>query len=286
MLLRFTKMHGLGNDFMVIDCLTQAVRLSPEKIRQWADRCRGVGFDQLLTVEAPTDPSADFRYRIYNADGSEAGQCGNGARCFARFVYEKKLSYKKMIRVQVEDRVMVLKLEDDGQVTANMGEPVLMPEAVPFNASVVSHNATYSMDIATDRAVDISVLSMGNPHAVLHFPDVDANGALWKSNVVSDIGPIIQDHAHFSDSCNVGFFEVISRSEINLRVYERGAGETLACGSGACAGMAAAFLRQMVDTQVQVHLRGGTLAISWQGVGHPLYMTGSATRVFEGQLRL
>ena len=286
MLLRFTKMHGLGNDFMVIDCLTQTVRLSPEKIRQWSDRRRGVGFDQLLTVEAPTDPTADFKYRIYNADGSEVGQCGNGARCFARFVYEKRLSRKQKIRVQVEDRVMTLSLEDDGQVIVNMGEPVLEPSAVPFNASSASLDAMYEINVPYDQSLDVSVLSMGNPHAVVCFQKVDENETLWDSPIVSRLGPEIQSSSYFSESCNVGFLEVVSRSEINLRVYERGVGETLACGSGACAGMAAAFLRQLVDSDVQVHLSGGTLGISWKGPGHSLYMKGSAARAFEGHLRL
>jgi len=289
MLLRFTKMHGLGNDFMVIDGLTQVVRLSPEKVRQFSDRRRGVGFDQLLVVEAPTLPMADFRYRIYNADGSEAGQCGNGARCFAKFVHEKKLCCQPTVHVQIEDRIMALTLEKDGQVSVDMGEPDLSPASSSFQVDKGESNAAYSINVPHYGSIDISVLSMGNPHAVLSFDQVDQvdqKASLWESHVISDLGPAMQQHPRFAESCNVGFYEVLSSNAMNLRVYERGAGETLACGSGACAAMAVAKLRQQVDAKVDVHLRGGTMTISWQGPGHSLSMKGPATRVFEGQIRL
>ena len=290
MLLHFTKMHGLGNDFMIIDCLTQSIRLSPEKVRQWADRCRGVGFDQLLTVMPPTDPDADFSYRIYNADGSEAGQCGNGARCFARFVYEKRLSVKKTIRVQVTDRVIALTMEQDDQVTVDMGVPVFTPMDIPFQPGTVNTEAldgcSYPLHLTDNQIIHAGVLSMGNPHAVIHFPDLHSEDQFWEAGEIESLGRQIQDHVFFPQSCNVGFFEVISREEVNLRVYERGAGETMACGTGACAAMVTASLRGFIDNYAKMHIRGGIITIRWDGPGHPVLMTGSATRVFEGQLRM
>ena len=290
MLLHFTKMHGLGNDFMIVDCLTQSVRLLPAKIRQWADRRRGIGFDQLLAVMPPTCPDADFSYRIYNADGSEAGQCGNGARCFARFVYEKRLSAKKTIQVQVTDRIISLTLENDDQVTVNMGIPVFTPPDIPFQPDNINAEAlsgcSYQLPLADNQTIHASVLSMGNPHAVIHFPDLHSEDKFWEAGEIESLGRQIQNHVFFPQGCNVGFFEVTSREAINLRVYERGAGETMACGTGACAAMVAASLQGLIDNHAQMHIRGGIITVRWNGPGHPVLMTGSATRVFEGQLRI
>ncbi|MCY4177781.1 MAG: diaminopimelate epimerase [Endozoicomonadaceae bacterium] len=284
MLLRFTKMHGLGNDFMVVDCLTQNIHFSPEKIRQLSNRKRGIGFDQLLLVEAPDNPDADFRYRIYNADGSVAEQCGNGARCFARFVYEKKLCFKKTIRVQVMNKIISLTINDHGHVNVDMGEPVFSPQAVPFRQSEQT-DGIYSLTLK-ERTLDISVLSIGNPHAVICFDNLSSDQPLWQTDLVEIISPEIQQHPDFPEQCNVGFYEIISPDKINLRVYERGVGETMACGSGACAAMAAAFMKKQVGESVQVHLKGGMLTIDWKGPGHSLYMTGPASRVFEGHIKI
>lgn len=285
MLLHFTKMHGLGNDFMIVDCLTQNVSFSPEKIRQLSNRTRGIGFDQLLLAEPPDDPDADFRYRIYNADGSEAKQCGNGARCFAFFIHEKKLCFKKTIKIQVANKIISLTIKNDRQVTVNMGEPVFSTPDIPFKQPE-QINGIYSLTLKDQRLLNISAVSMGNPHAVICFDDLSSDDCVWQSNLIENISPEIQEHPDFPERCNVGFYEVISFNEINLRVYERGAGETMACGSGACAAMAAAFMKKQVGESVVVHLRGGMLVIDWQGLGHPLYMTGPVERVFEGQLRM
>ena len=286
MLLRFTKMHGLGNDFMVVDGLTQSIRFSPKKIRQWSNRRKGIGFDQFLLVDAPTRPDADFRYVIYNADGSEASQCGNGARCFAKFVQDKKLSGKKVIRVQVADRVIEIRITNNGLVSVDMGEPVLLPKTIPFNCDVQSDNAQYILTFDDGMTVDVSVISMGNPHVVVYYPDIEDGEQFWESTAIEKLGEKIQNHPCFPKSCNVSFFEKVSRTEINLRVYERGAGETLACGSGACASMAAAYLSQQTEDNVSVNMLGGMLKINWEGKGHTLRMTGLATKVFEGNLRL
>ena len=276
MLLKFSKMHGLGNDFMVVDLVSQSARIYPDQVRSLADRNFGIGFDQLLIVEPPGDPDMDFRYRIYNADGSEVEQCGNGARCFARFVYDKRLTSKKEIQVETAGGNIELRLTDDGWVTVDMGAPRLIPEQIPFQAG----EQTSCYDIEVDgSSYQIGAVSMGNPHSVLVVDDVD-------TAPVDVLGPAIESHPRFPNRVNAGFMQVISRNEVRLRVYERGAGETLACGTGACAAVVAGRVQGLLDEEVQVHLPGGTLRIQWQGEGSPVLMTGPATRVFEGQIYL
>ncbi|TCK16504.1 diaminopimelate epimerase [Marinobacterium mangrovicola] len=276
MLVRFTKMHGLGNDFMVIDAISQRIRLSSEQVRSLADRNFGIGFDQLLLVEPPTRPEMDFRYRIYNADGSEVEHCGNGARCFARFVRDKRLIMRDRITVQTARGEAILQIHEDKQVEVDMGAPELIPAEIPFDAAEKS--ATYSVDVNGD-SVELSAISMGNPHGVLVVDSVD-------SAPVETLGPALEAHPRFPRKANIGFMEVVSRNEIRLRVFERGAGETQACGTGACAAVVAGRLRGLLDEQVLVHLPGGDLKISWAGEGKPVMMTGPATTVFEGQIYL
>lgn len=275
-LLRFSKMHGLGNDFMVVDAISQPFRPRPEMIRELADRNFGIGFDQLLVVEPPGLPDVDFRYRIFNADGSEVEQCGNGARCFAKFVRDQRLTNKKIIRVQTAAGVIELRVVKDGMVLVNMGVPELNPPAIPFAAEHRKNVYTVETGAGT---VELSAVSMGNPHAVIVVDDVD-------TAPVADLGPLLESHPRFPSRANVGFLQIISRSHVRLRVYERGSGETLACGSGACAAVVAGCLRGLLGSRVDVDLRGGRLAIEWQGEGAPVMMEGSATSVFEGQLRL
>ncbi|PJE80129.1 Diaminopimelate epimerase [invertebrate metagenome] len=276
MLLHFTKMHGLGNDFMVVDMVSQHVRFSPEKIRRLADRHRGVGFDQLLLVEPPTDPAMDFTYRIFNADGTEVEQCGNGARCFARFVRDKQLTGRNVIHVQTAVGNIVLSVQGENTIKVDMGQPVLTPSAIPFQAE--SRQILYPVRV-NGQLLEVAAVSMGNPHAVVKVVSVaDAD--------VSHLGPALESHPAFPKHCNVGFMEVVDSSQINLRVYERGAGETLACGSGACAAVVAGRLQGLLGSSVQVNLTGGALKIEWQGEGHSVMMSGDATRVFEGYTRL
>jgi len=275
-LLRFTKMHGLGNDFMVVDAISQPLRLSPEMIRELADRNFGIGFDQLLLVEPPGLPDVDFRYRIFNADGSEVEQCGNGARCFARFVRDQRLTNKRIIRVQTAKGVIELKIGKDGLVMVNMGVPELNPPAIPFAAGCQKNVYTVDVD---GQTLELSAVSMGNPHGVLLVEDVDAAP-------VATLGPLLEKHPRFPARANIGFLQIIDRSHARLRVFERGSGETLACGSGACAAVVAGRLRGLLDDRVEVRLRGGSLVIEWQGQGAPVMMEGPATSVFEGQLRL
>ncbi|MCK0165144.1 diaminopimelate epimerase [Marinobacter sp. S6332] len=275
-LLRFSKMHGLGNDFMVIDAISQPFRLRPEMIRELADRNFGVGFDQLLVVEPPGLPDVDFRYRIFNADGSEVEQCGNGARCFAKFVRDQRLTNKKIIRVQTASGVIELRAVKDSMVMVNMGVPELNPTAIPFAAE--RRKDVYTLDVGTEP-VELSAVSMGNPHAVIVVEDVD-------SAPVSALGSRLENHPRFPSRANIGFLQIVSRNQVRLRVYERGSGETLACGSGACAAVVAGRLRGLLDDRVEVELRGGRLVIEWQGEGSPVMMEGPATSVFEGQLRL
>ena len=284
MLLHFTKMHGLGNDFMVVDRVSQSVRLPPEKIRRLADRRFGVGFDQLLAVEPPTHPDMDFRYRIFNADGSEVEQCGNGARCFARFVRDKKLIGRDRIHVQTAGGNIELTVQSNGEVVVDMGVPRLEPDQIPFRAS--GRGITYPLSVkgsvkgvAIDQELDVSAVSMGNPHCIQVVDDI-------QEAPVEILGPLIEPHPDFPRKCNVGFMEVVNSGEIKLRVYERGVGETLACGTGACAAVVAGRLRGLLDDQVNVHLPGGNLTIHWPGEGSAVMMTGSATRVFEGYTRL
>ena len=275
-MLRFTKMHGLGNDFMVVDAISQPFRLRPEMIRELANRNFGIGFDQLLVVEPPGLPDVDFRYRIFNADGSEVEQCGNGARCFARFVRDQRLTNKKVIRVQTAKGVIELRVGRDGMVMVNMGVPEFNPPAIPFAAD--RRKDVYTVDV--DRqTVELSALSMGNPHGVLLVEDVD-------QAPVESLGPKLERHPRFPARANIGFLQILDRSHARLRVFERGSGETLACGSGACAAVVAGCLRGLLDARVEVELRGGPLVIEWQGEGTPVMMEGPATSVFEGQLRL
>ncbi|MCR9607847.1 diaminopimelate epimerase [Vibrio alginolyticus] len=270
----FSKMHGLGNDFMVVDCITQNVFFSQDLIRRLADRHTGVGFDQLLVVEAPYDPETDFHYRIFNADGSEVEQCGNGARCFARFVRLKGLTNKYSISVSTKKGKMILNIEDDGEVTVNMGVPEFEPNKIPFKAK--QKEKTYIMR-AGEKTLFCGAVSMGNPHVVTVVDDVDTAD-------VDTLGPLLESHERFPERVNAGFMQVVSRDHIRLRVYERGAGETQACGSGACAAVAVGILQGLLDENVKVSLPGGELRIAWQGPGKPLLMTGPTTHVFDGQL--
>ncbi|MCW2479072.1 diaminopimelate epimerase [Candidatus Symbiopectobacterium sp. NZEC135] len=274
--MQFAKMHGLGNDFMVVDAVTQNVYFSPELIRRLADRHRGVGFDQLLVVEPPYDPELDFHYRIFNADGSEVAQCGNGARCFARFVRIKGLTNKRDIAVSTHTGRMVLSVTDDELVRVNMGEPDFEPQRVPFRAAKAEK--TYILR-ANDHTVLCGVVSMGNPHCVIQVDDVDTAN-------VETLGPVLESHERFPERVNVGFMQIVDRSHIRLRVYERGAGETQACGSGACAAVAVGIQQGLLADEVRVSLPGGDLDIHWKGVGHPLYMTGPATHVYDGFIHL
>jgi len=274
--MQFSKMHGLGNDFMVVDAVTQNVYFSPELIRRLADRYQGVGFDQLLLVEPPYDPDLDFHYRIFNADGSEVAQCGNGARCFARFVRLKGLTNKSDIRVSTQTGRMVLTVTPDELVCVNMGEPNFEPQKVPFRANKTEN--IYLMR-AAEQTVMCGVVSMGNPHCVLQVESV-------KTALVESLGPVLESHERFPERVNVGFMEVVSREHIRLRVYERGAGETQACGSGACAAVAVGIQQKLLTEKVRVDLHGGSLNIAWKGPGHPLYMTGPATHVYDGFIHL
>ncbi|HEX6827502.1 MAG TPA: diaminopimelate epimerase [Burkholderiales bacterium] len=276
MKLRFTKMQGLGNDFVVIDAYTRPVSLDPARLRFIADRHLGVGCDQILMVEKPTRADADFRYRIYNADGGEVEQCGNGARCFVRFVRERGLTDKDGIRAETLGGVIAPRLEPDGQVTVDMGLPRFEPAEIPFDAE--ARRTTYALEIA-GRVVEVGALSMGNPHAVQLVPDVD-------SAPVAEQGPLIEVHARFPNRVNAGFMQVLDRGHIRLRVYERGAGETLACGSGACAAAVSGIQRGLLDSPVRVSTRGGDLAIRWEGEGRPVWMTGPAQTVFEGEIEI
>ncbi len=274
--LTFTKMHGLGNDFVVIDATREPVDLTPEQIRFIADRHFGVGCDQLLLVEPPPSADLDFTYRIFNADGGEVEQCGNGARCFAVFVREKGLTDRDVIRVATAGGPIELKVEPDGQVTVDMGAPRFEPEAIPFVADERADVYSLAVD---GQTVEASVLSMGNPHAVLRVDDVE--------NVpVTELGPKLEHHPRFPNRANIGFMQVVDRSHIRLRVWERGSGETLACGTGACAAVVAGRQRGWLDDKVTVRLPGGELHIAWAGEGQPVMMTGPAVSVFEGRMTL
>jgi diaminopimelate epimerase len=276
MFLKFTKMHGLGNDFVVFDAISQGVNLTPAQFRFVADRHFGIGCDQILLVERATRPDADFRYRIFNADGGEVEQCGNGARCFVRFVHEKGLSPKTELRVETAAGIIVPRLEPNGQVTVNMGVPRFEPAEIPFLAE--KRALTYLLGLE-GRLAEVSVLSMGNPHAVQWVKDAD-------SAPVAVEGPQIESHPSFPARVNAGFMQVLDRNRIKLRVYERGAGETLACGTGACAAAVAGRMRGLLDGEVRVTTRGGELMIRWEGEGHPVWMTGPAVTVFEGEINL
>jgi diaminopimelate epimerase len=274
--LHFVKMHGLGNDFVVLDGINQSVNLSGEQIRWIADRHFGVGCDQLLVVEAYAGEDADFRYRIFNADGGEVEQCGNGARCFARFVYDQGLTDKTVIPVITASGRIVLEIQSDGLVTVNMGVPELEPARIPLISA--QRQTLYNLSLQGQN-VSFAAVSMGNPHAVLQVADVD-------TAPVADWGVQLESHPVFPKRVNVGFMQVVTRERIRLRVFERGAGETLACGTGACAAVVAGCIQGLLDAQVTVELHGGQLHIQWQGEGQPVWMTGPATTVFRGTLRL
>jgi len=275
--LRFTKMHGLGNDFVVIDGISQKVRLSEEKVRKLADRRFGVGCDQVLIVEVPQNPDVDFRYRIYNADGSEVENCGNGARCFARFVSDRKLTGKRNIVVETANGIMTLYIQDNDDVRVDMGSPRLAPAELPFSAE--QQAISYPLALANGVSLDIGAVSMGNPHAVVLVDDVN-------TAPVESQGPEIEAHSRFPQRVNAGFMQIVSRQEINLRVFERGSGETLACGTGACAAVVAGRLRNLLDSNVRVNLPGGSMTIEWQGEGHSVLMSGPAATVFHGQIKI
>ena len=279
MRVHFTKMHGLSNDFVVIDAVSQHVSLRSSQIQKLADRNTGIGFDQLLLIEPPSRPDADFDYRIFNSDGGEVEHCGNGARCFAKFVTDRELTTKPVIAVNTSRGLIELTLTETGLVRVNMGQPALDPTTLPYQGPP-EPDQTHTVVLETPNgARSFGLISMGNPHAVTVVDSVDATA-------VSDIGQAIQNSPQFPDSVNVGFMEIISPTEIRLRVFERGVGETLACGTGACAAMAYGHLLGQLDQDVIVATRGGNLQIEWQGEGYDLMMTGPAESVFEGEFRL
>ena len=287
MKLKFTKMQGAGNDFVVIDAISQQIDFSTEQWRRLADRRFGVGADQILIVERPTIAGADFRYRIFNNDGGEVEQCGNGARAFARFVADQGLSKERSIRVQTMSGIIAPRLESDGSVTVDMGAPVLEPAAVPFDNAALDglpqgRDTLWPLTLQMAGApldIAVSVVSMGNPHAVQTVDDTE-------SAPVAELGPQIEHHPRFPKRVNAGFMQVIDRHHVKLRVFERGAGETLACGTGACAAVVAGIRRGLVDSPVRVSARGGELSIAWAGEGKPVYLSGPAVTVFEGEITL
>ena len=274
--LRFTKMHGLGNDFIVIDLTHKAFDLSADQIRMLAHRRYGIGCDQVLLVERPKTDGTTFRYRIFNADGNEVEQCGNGARCIARYVYDKGLIDVTEMTVETAAGNINLKIEADGRITVNMGSPTLNPADIPFKANVYALTHALSVD---HEQIEISALSMGNPHAVLRVEDV-------RMAPVSKLGPRIESHSRFPKRANVGFMQIVNRHAVRLRVYERGVGETLACGTGACAAVVAGRVQGFLNERVVVDLPGGRLTIAWSGDKAPVMMTGPATYVFEGTITL
>lgn len=275
MKLHFTKMHGAGNDFVVIDATREPFQPTPALLHRLGDRRFGVGCDQILVVEAPSAPDVDFNYRIFNADGSEVGQCGNGSRALARFVRERGLSDKPQLRVRTQTSVLDLSYLDGNRYRVDMGVPRLQPDEIPFKAA--ARAAHYSLTLDNGEMVDIGAVSMGNPHAVIGVADVDLAP-------VRELGISLQKHPAFPQSVNVGFLQVVSPQRARLRVYERGAGETLACGSGACAAVVVGRLWGQLDARVQVQVRGGELEIEWAGEGQPVLMTGPAETVFEGEM--
>jgi diaminopimelate epimerase len=276
MLLKFTKMHGLGNDFMVVDTITQHCQLSPKKIRALANRHLGIGFDQLLLVEIPRDPDVDFHYRIFNADGNEVEHCGNGIRCLGLFVHLHRLTGKRHIVVSTNSGVSEIQLLDNQQVRVNMGLPTLAPADIPFRAAQQQNTYTLQID---DQYHELAVVSMGNPHGILLVDQVD-------SAPVETLGPKLEHHPNFPQRANIGFMQVMDRNHIRLRVFERGVGETRACGTGACAAVVAGQLQGLLEPKVTVRLSDGDLQIQWPGGDASLTMTGPASHVFDGQVRL
>ena len=287
MKLKFTKMHGAGNDFIVIDAINQQIDFGPEQWRRLADRRFGIGADQILVVERPVTAGCDFRYRIFNNDGGEVEQCGNGSRAFVRFVSDKGLTDKRSIRVQTMAGIIEPRLEDDGSITVDMGAPVLAPSAVPFDSTGLAGQAQGRDTLwplglrlnGEEHTVLVSAVSMGNPHAVQVVDDAE-------TAPVAELGPQIEHHPRFPKRVNAGFMQVLDRGHIKLRVYERGAGETLACGTGACAAVVAGIRRGALDSPVRVSARGGELSIAWAGEGQPVYLSGPAVTVFEGEIDL
>jgi len=287
MKLKFTKMQGAGNDFVVIDAINQKIDFTPEQWQHLGDRRFGVGADQMLVVEKSTRPDCDFRYRIFNSDGGEVEQCGNGSRAFVKFVVEKGLTDRKSISVETMAGVIAPRLEDDGSITVDMGAPILEPAQVPFDADglqgVVEGRDTLwplTLELGGDKeTVLVSVVSMGNPHAVQIVADVDAAP-------VELTGPLIEHHPRFPRRVNAGFMQVVNRQHVRLRVFERGVGETLACGTGTCAAVVAGIRRGVLDSPVRVDARGGQLSIAWAGEGQPVWLTGPAVTVFEGEIEI
>lgn len=273
-------MHGLGNDFVVVDAVTRKVYFNKKMIAQLGDRNRGVGFDQLLVVEPPSNPDMDFRYRIFNSDGTEVEHCGNGARCFATFVRDKELTHKNIINVETQKKNIQLRVLSDGAVTVDMGVPSFSPSDLPFEpqSSPDGDSAFYDIPVG-DKTYQITPVSVGNPHAVHRVEELS-------DDYVATVGAAIENHDYFPNNVNVGFLQIVSRDEVNLRVYERGVGETQACGTGACAAVVAGIKQGWLNGRVRVNLLGGELSIEWQGEGEPILMTGPAEKVFEGQIYL
>lgn len=276
MLLKFTKMHGAGNDFVMLDGVRQKIELTPEQLRLLADRHFGVGCDQILIVEKTENKEADFRYLIFNADGGEVEQCGNGARCFMRFVHDQKLTTKREIVVETHSGLISPRIEQDGRVTVNMGAPIFDPARIPFDGG--SGEVSEPLEVAGET-LNISALSMGNPHAVQVVEDIERAP-------VKETGPMIEHHPRFPRRVNAGFMQVMDRNNLRLRVYERGSGETLSCGTGACAAVVAGIRRGLLDSPVNVATRGGMLTVSWDGDGTAVLMTGPAITVFSGEINL
>jgi len=276
MLLEFTKMHGLGNDFMVVDLISQRAFFDAMTIRRLADRHFGIGFDQLLIVEPPDFPNVDFKYRIFNADGSEVEQCGNGVRCFARFVYERQLTNKKRFKVQTSAGIVEPELGENGWVRVNMGYPKFLPNEIPFLAEEL--DALYDIALQDNELLTIDVVNMGNPHAVTIVPDV-------LTADVAKIGPQVEAHARFPQRVNAGFMQIVDEKHARLRVFERGVGETMACGTGACAAAVSGMRRGLLANNVEIELAGGKLQIEWKE-GDVVWMTGPTATVYEGRLDL
>lgn len=274
-ILKFSKMHGLGNDFVVIDTINQSVEITPSQIHFLADRRFGIGCDQLLLVEKTATAGADFKYRIFNSDGSEVAQCGNGVRCFARFVTEKGLTDKGTIAVETESGIVYPSLQKNGEVKVDMGLPRLDPTDVPFVSDEQADS--YELSLTNGQNITIGVVSMGNPHAIMLVEDV-------ATAAVTILGPLIESHADFPERVNAGFMEVVNREQIKLRVYERGVGETQACGTGACAAVVSGIQRGLLSREVQVSLPGGKLHIIWPADDQAVRMTGPATHVFDGEI--
>ncbi|MBI3713946.1 MAG: diaminopimelate epimerase [Burkholderiales bacterium] len=283
MKLKFTKMHGAGNDFIVIDAIHQTINFSAEQWRFLADRRFGIGADQILVVESSSDPAIDFRYRIYNADGGEVEQCGNGSRAFVRFVVDKGLTSKSTIRVQTMKGVIEPSIAADGRITVNMGVPRLLPHECDFDTDQLpvreqAQAALWSLPLA-NHAAEVNCVSMGNPHAVQVVTDIE-------QHPVATEGPQIESHPRFAKRVNAGFMQIVDPHQIHLRVYERGAGETLACGTGACAAVVSGIRRGLLQSPVEVHMRGGDLTIKWDGDAQPVYLSGPAVSVFDGEIEI